>query len=103
MIEGTFDELASDVYSFACLVLGVLTGKEPFYWIRGMGLILAKVRGDGIDRRQYPDLAPDDAIWTLLESWWQRDPRKRPTMPAVLEQVSFCRTTGSFLRLRLLR
>lgn len=103
-LEGGYNVLASDVYSFACLVLHVLTGKEPFYWIRvPPALLLAKVKGDGIDRGRYTDLAPEDAIWALLDSCWQREPGKRPTMPVVIEQVSLSQIARSSLRLRLPR
>jgi len=76
---------AADVFAFGMFAVEVFTGKIPFEEQRNEAVVLHLWEGGR------PEL-PGDAqavgltgeTWNLLESCWQQNPRKRPTMREVV-------------------
>ena len=77
----------ADVFAFAMLAMEVFTGKMPFDKQKSEAVVLSILRGSR------PEM-PKDAhavgltseMWKLLESCWQQDPKKRPTMEEVVRR-----------------
>ena len=76
-----------DVFSFAMLAVEVFTGKIPFEEQRNEMVALRISEGG---RPEMPkdalEVGLTDEVWKLLESCWQRDPKKRPTMGEVVRR-----------------
>ena len=74
----------ADVFAFAMLTVEVLTGKVPFEELKNEAVVPWVLRGG---RPKMPESARamglTDEVWELLESYWQQDPEKRPTMGEV--------------------
>ena len=75
---------AADVFAFGMLSVEVFTGKIPFEEQENEAVALCISRGG---RPEMPDNAQavglTDEIWNLIESCWQQNPEKRPTMEEV--------------------
>jgi len=80
-----------DVYAWACVALYAMTERIPFPTSGDRTVVFtlcvnkAKV---GADRSEYPKLRSDHALWTILDSCWEHDAEKRPTMEAIEPSVS---------------
>ena len=78
---------SADVFAFAMLSVEVFTGKKPFDDRKNEAVVVSILRGTR------PEM-PKDAqavgltgeMWNLLESCWQKDPEKRPTMEEVVRR-----------------
>ena len=77
----------ADVFAFAMFAVEVFTGKVPFPELKNEAVVLRILRGGR------PEM-PGDAeaigltgdMWKLLESCWQQNPKKRPTMQEVVRR-----------------
>ena len=78
---------AADVFAFAMFAVEVFTGKIPFEEHKNEAVVLRISQGN---RPEIPGNARDTGltseIWNLLESCWQQDPKKRPTMTDVVNR-----------------
>ena len=76
---------AADVFAFAMFAVEVFTGKVPFEEQKNEAVVLRISRGG---RPELPANAQavglTGEIWKLLESCWQQNPKKRPTMEEVV-------------------
>ena len=77
----------ADVFAFAMLAVEVFTGEVPF---EGQTSAMAASRVLRGERPEMPGNAQDVGLtgemWKLLESCWQQDPEKRPTMDEVVRK-----------------
>ena len=78
---------AADVFAFAMFAVEVFTGKIPFEEQKNEAVVLRISRGGR------PELSASaqavgltGEIWKLLESCWQQNPKKRPTMEEVVKK-----------------
>jgi serine/threonine protein kinase len=71
----------SDVYSFGMTSLEMYTGRVPFAHRRFYGgVVFDVIRGVRPPRPECPKLTDD--IWGVIQSCWNHDPKKRPTISA---------------------
>jgi len=71
----------SDVYSFGCLCLEILTEEIPFKAIlspTAVTLALARGTKPVTSRKDYPKLEETSALWGIMDSCWDADPIARP-------------------------
>ncbi|TDL15519.1 kinase-like protein [Rickenella mellea] len=90
----------SDIYSFGCVCLELMTGKPPFSEIRGDGAVVKAIMNKQTPQRPAEDLLKygfDDDLWSLMEKCWSYTPSQRPKMGLLLEY--FNRRRGSSVRL----
>ena len=75
----------ADVFAFGMFAVEVFTGKIPFGEQKNEAVVLRISEGG---RPEMPENAQavglTGEIWALLESCWQHDPKKRPTMEEVV-------------------
>ncbi|KAG9082691.1 hypothetical protein FS749_006646 [Ceratobasidium sp. UAMH 11750] len=80
----------ADVYALGMTILEVITGKVPYFYING---IIAVMRAIAI-RNEIPERPEDkipsdsqhgDILWSLLQSCWDFQPKKRPGAAEVAE------------------
>jgi len=73
----------SDVYSFGCLMLQILTGKVPYYGTKRLEqVVYLKYLGREPIDAQTPKI-PDPYV-VFMRRCWSREPEKRPTMESVV-------------------
>jgi len=78
---------SADVFAFGMFAVEVFTGKIPFDEHKNEAVVLR------ISQGERPDM-PENAqavgltgeIWKLLESCWQQNPKKRPTMDEIVRR-----------------
>ena len=77
----------ADVFAFAMLAVEAFTGKMPFDKQRNEAAVVSILQGS---RPEMPNDAQGVGLtakmWTLLESCWQQNPKKRPIMGEVLRR-----------------
>ena len=77
----------ADTFSFGMLVVEVFTGEVPFGEIKNEEVVLRILRGG---RPEMPANAQaaglTGGVWKLLESCWEQNPKKRPTMKEVVRR-----------------
>jgi len=94
MGEGPGPSRKIDVYAWACVALYTLTEGIPFPNSGDPAVIYTVcVKGTkvGADRSQYPKLPSYHPLWNLLDSCWEHDAEKRPTMEAIDVGISALR------------
>jgi len=79
---------AADIFAFGMLAVEVFTGKVPFEGQKNEAVVLHISRGG---RPEMPGIAQvvglTGEMWKLLESCWQQNPKKRPTMEEVVRRL----------------
>ena len=77
----------ADVFAFAMLAVEVFTGKIPFGEQKNEAAVLRISQGG---RPEMPQNAQETGltadIWNVLQSCWQQNPKKRPTMQEVVRK-----------------
>jgi serine/threonine protein kinase len=74
--------LESDVYSFGMTALEMYSGRVPFAHRRFYGgVVFDVVRGLRPPRPACPNL--EDDVWTLIQSCWNQDPKRRSSIDTV--------------------
>jgi len=80
--ESWSPKLASDIYSFGCIMLQVLTGKVPYYDCRSDHQVTVKIlRGNKPARPVTPHI--EDSLWDFIQTCWL-DAERRPSAKEVL-------------------
>ncbi|KIO15691.1 hypothetical protein M407DRAFT_86685, partial [Tulasnella calospora MUT 4182] len=89
LLENALPTLASDVYALGGLILFIMTGKAPFHAIRGGvgSIIFIIMRGETPIPSDYPALAQDDPLWSLMKKCWDPQPDRRPSMSQIIYKV----------------
>lgn len=78
---------AADVFAFGMFALEVFTGKIPFGELKNEAVVYRVSRGVRPEMpRNAQAVGLTDDVWTLLESCWQQDPQKRPSMEEVVRR-----------------
>lgn len=76
---------AADVFAFGMFVTEIYTGEIPFKEQTSEAVVLHILRGG---RPEIPanaqELGLTAKMWKFLESCWQENPKKRPTMREVV-------------------
>ncbi|KAG1872879.1 kinase-like domain-containing protein [Suillus tomentosus] len=76
-------QLASDIYSFACIMLQVFTGKVPYSEFRSDHQVTVQIlRGRKPARPMTPFIA--DALWDFMQKCWLDKLEQRPSANEVL-------------------
>lgn len=87
-LEGEERTVKSDVYSFACYALEIMSDKTPFWELRtSAAVIAAKYSGVVPNPDRHPQLPAADPLWVLMRRCWNKDADQRPTMAEVLAEV----------------
>ncbi|KDQ58880.1 hypothetical protein JAAARDRAFT_175539 [Jaapia argillacea MUCL 33604] len=92
--------MASDVHSYGRVCLELWTGQKPFHDIVNEVTVIRKVaRGERPDRPSSTDehtgQPMPDELWNLIEKCWSPEPRDRPTMGEVIQEMKIIHTTLS--------
>lgn len=78
---------AADVFAFGMFAVEVFTGKIPFEEQKNEAVVLRISQGGRPDMPRNPQaVGLTSDIWDLLESCWQQNPKKRPTMQEVVRK-----------------
>ncbi|KIO22822.1 hypothetical protein M407DRAFT_115180 [Tulasnella calospora MUT 4182] len=87
VLEDNTEDEKSDVYSFACVALELLTGKQPFYTTQGEDSVAQQIINGKVPfTGDYPELQ-DDLWWSTLKMCWSRNPEDRPPMRTVYKEL----------------
>ncbi|KZP12160.1 kinase-like protein [Athelia psychrophila] len=78
--------LASDVYSFACMMYKIFTGKSPYNTLSPVQGVVRIIRGGGHRALARPTQIPA-SLWTLMVECWSLSPAHRPSMAQVLRRL----------------
>ncbi|KAG1885363.1 kinase-like domain-containing protein [Suillus fuscotomentosus] len=76
----------SDIYSFGCVMLQVITGNVPFYYLPEYPIILMKYNAEIPSRFQYPSCI--DTYWDFIQECWSMDPMMRPSVERIIAFLS---------------
>ena len=77
----------ADVFAFGMFAVEVFTGKIPFEEQKNEAVVLRISRGDRPDMPENAQaVGLTGEIWKLLESCWQQNPNKRPTMEEIVKR-----------------
>ncbi|KAG8998786.1 hypothetical protein FRB90_012235 [Tulasnella sp. 427] len=82
--------LSGDVYSFACLILDVLTGHFPYYELAPHLAVLAARNEKMPDPALHPELPESDPLWELMQKCWVYEQYSRPDMDFIVQQARQC-------------
>ncbi|KDQ09183.1 hypothetical protein BOTBODRAFT_37267 [Botryobasidium botryosum FD-172 SS1] len=74
----------SDIWAWAMTTLELISGEDPFHMCVGPHSIGRKLSKG---QPHYASLGFDANLWKLLESCWQSEPEKRPTIDRVVETM----------------
>ncbi|KAJ8081479.1 hypothetical protein PM082_007324 [Marasmius tenuissimus] len=72
------DKTPRDIYSFACTVLEIMTGKPPFHNLIDP-VVMYRVSTNCIRPERPSEGWCPDHIWNLVKLSWDKDPLRRPT------------------------
>ncbi|KAG8913436.1 hypothetical protein FRC01_004548 [Tulasnella sp. 417] len=61
----------SDVYALGGIILMVITGMAPYYYLRQNATVIAKFRGLTPQPERYPTLPKNDPLWRLMAKCWE--------------------------------
>ena len=87
---------ATDVWSFGMLSLEIFTGNVPFSHVSNEGFIPLVIRDGPLPTRpeHTNTRGLSDAMWSLMNQCWHRDPKSRPSMPEIrgaIQNIRSCR------------
>lgn len=88
LLNGEVCSTKSDVYSFACLALEIMTGRPPYVNLRTDSAVMnALLLGITPSPIHYPELPPTNALWRIFGECWRMEPYKRPSMEEVYAKI----------------
>jgi hypothetical protein len=64
-----------------------LTGKAPFYFVKGNVVILLKVKAGKRPTKKGHGF-PNPILWSILEDGWAQSPEERPEMITILDRLA---------------
>ncbi|KAG2142791.1 kinase-like domain-containing protein [Suillus bovinus] len=77
---------ASDIYSFGCIMMQVLSGRPPYFDMKlEPPVIVAKSQGDPSKRPEQPAIS--DVYWRYIERCWSTQIETRPSVDQVLDYI----------------
>ncbi|KAF9643873.1 kinase-like protein [Thelephora ganbajun] len=79
---------AADVFSFAMLMIEILTDAIPFSDRSSLMAVLAITQGRRPSRPKHPAIT--GGLWTLIQRCWNQDPKLRPEAVEVLKDLLAC-------------
>ncbi|KAF8608425.1 kinase-like protein [Ceratobasidium sp. AG-I] len=84
---------ASDVWGWAMATLEIVTGRIPFHTTDRPQMVIPKILMDPrTSRNDYPEFTifahQPDTLWALLERCWDLEPKKRPTIDEIQEELA---------------
>ncbi|GJJ13664.1 hypothetical protein Clacol_007920 [Clathrus columnatus] len=80
----------SDVYSFACTTIEMMTLKRPYPHIFDPSTLVETIcAGEHPERPQEPDWSPSDGLWKLIKSCWNGRAEGRPTIQRVIKELKY--------------
>lgn len=86
--NGSFEYIgygrAVDIWSTGCVVLEMLTGKKPYYYLNHEFQIIYHL-GSGIPPRLTPEIQKCELTHNFLKKCFTIDPLKRPTASELLQ------------------
>lgn len=78
----------TDIFAFSMVVLEILTGKIPFFYLKQDTTVIALMQdGRRPDRSRCLPTVFTDPMWKLLVDCWHSDPKRRPSMATVVERL----------------
>ncbi|KIO24650.1 hypothetical protein M407DRAFT_99234 [Tulasnella calospora MUT 4182] len=87
VLEGRPTSDKSDVYSFACVAVELITGKIPFAAIpQEAAVTQLAINGEPHLTKEYTELQ-NDPWWATLRSCWSKSPEARPSMETVYQKL----------------
>ncbi|KAG2351115.1 kinase-like domain-containing protein [Suillus spraguei] len=76
-------QLASDIYSFGCIMLQVFTGKVPYSGFRSDHQVTVQIlKGRRPARPVTPPIT--DPLWDFMQKCWSDEPERRPSANEVV-------------------
>ncbi|KIY67253.1 kinase-like protein [Cylindrobasidium torrendii FP15055 ss-10] len=76
-----------DIYSFACTVVEIYSGKRPFDLKTDAQVVMA-IHNDERPARPSVETGMSDALWSLIDSCFDPDPSARPSASRLLEDCT---------------
>ena len=78
---------AADVFAFGMLAVEVFTGKVPFEEQKNEAVVLLISRGGRPEMpRNSQEVGLTAEMWSVIQSCWQQNPKKRLTMQEVVRR-----------------
>jgi serine/threonine protein kinase len=85
--EGTEYSEKVDVYSYGILLYEIFTRHLPYYEIEKRFEVVPRVL-EGYRPTFSEEEIPYKSLRTLMQSCWNKSPKKRPTFSAILEKLN---------------